>query len=290
MAETSAAWPQAASIAPLWTISALALALVAAKLATMLSSPLILAALLLAESPEVAHERIDDGHYRLRLSLTGAADLAAAQRAMVPAAIRLCAGLVPRFGTYRWDALERAGPADTSVRPVSMTLEQELHCGGEAPPAMAAAPPDPAWRPTPAQQQAVLEATDAFFAARESGRYEEAYRMLGQNMRNQQPEAFAEAARVSNAQWGRRRSRRNVAVTWYNNPPHAPVPGIYAAVDFVGAYDNLHLMCGYVTWLLQPDGTWRIVTLDEGVLARADSPDPTAADLARVRTLMRCRD
>jgi hypothetical protein len=81
-----------------------------------------------------------------------------------------------------------------------------------------------------------------------------------------------------------------VAVTWYNNPPNAPVPGIYAAVDFVGAYDNLHLMCGYVVWLLQPDGTWRIVTLDEGVLSRADAPSPTAADLAQIRTLMRCRD
>jgi hypothetical protein len=253
----------------------------------------MLAAALQAAPVDVSHERIGEGRYLLRVTLPNSIDIAAAQRTLLPTAVRLCARLPHHLGRYRWTAVERADNAGGRVEPQSITIEQELHCGANPPPTVAIEPgiPDAGWRPGPADDAAVQAATESFFAAREAGRFDDAYRFYDRTMQATSSSAeFAQAASLLNAERGRRRGFRNVAVTWYDQPPNAPVPGAYAAVDFVGDYENVHLMCGYALWLLQPDRTWRMVTLVENNFLRNDTPNPTADDLARTRALFRCRE
>lgn len=258
----------------------------------MTLSLLMLSAALQTAPVDVSHERVGDGRYLLRATVPNSNDVAAAQRVLVPTARRLCAGLPHHFGRCRWTAMERVDNSGARAEPQSITIEQELHCGANPPPVVTLQPgvPDPGWRPAPTDDAAVRATTETFFAAREAGRFDDAYRLYDRTMQATSSAAeFAETARRLNAERGRRRALRTVAVTWYDQPPNAPVPGVYAAVDFVGDYENAHVMCGYALWLLQPDRTWRMVTLVENIFLRNDAPNPTADELAQTRAMFRCR-
>lgn len=245
-----------------------------------------------APAPPVSHERLGEGRYRLRIELPGTADVGQAQRMLLPAARSLCGDLPPVFGHYSWQGSERLESAGAAREAVSLTLEQELACGAaEARPAEVALAPDPGWQPTPATEQAVLDTTRSYFAAKDSGRYADAYAMLSAGNQATTPiAAWSAQARSFNAGAGAVRGRRLIRVTWYNNPPSAPVPGIYAAVDFDGDFANLHFLCGYVVWLLQPEGRWRLVREEQSLVSRSEAHDATAEEIARLRPQVGCRD
>jgi hypothetical protein len=244
---------------------------------------------LVQAQPDVSHERLGDGSYRLRVTVPGTGDVGAAQQLLVPTARRLCGDLPPRFGRHRFAGLERAETVSSGRTPVALELEQELHCGGEAPVEPPAAAPDPNWQPSAADEQTVRAATEGYYAARTQGRHAAAHAMLTERMQDMSPlAAFGEDARAEAARFGRGR-RRVVQVTWYNNPPGSPVPGIYAATDFVGAFERLHFSCGYAVWLLQPGGGWRLVRTEEAVMERDPAQQVTAADVAAMRRQFNCR-
>lgn len=248
-----------------------------------------------SQAPAITHERIGEGRYRLRIVAPGISEVEQAQRLLVPEALRLCGSLPPAFGRYRWEGLERLESPGVGRAPESLTLDQEIVCGGviAPPPAPAetAATPDPDWQPTPAAEEAVRAATITYFAAKDGGRYAEAYAMLSPGNQATSPFAsWSEQARDFNGRAGAVRDRRLIRVTWYNNPPSAPVAGIYAAVDFNRDFANLHFLCGYVVWLLQPDGSWRLVREEQGMAARAGAPNATPEEIARLRPQVGCRD
>jgi len=140
-------------------------------------------------------------------------------------------------------------------------------------------------------EQSVLTATNAFFAARDSGRYAEAYRMFGSELASDVSEAeFRQTVGRMRSEWGAIRSRRNVAVTIYTTPPGAPEQATYALVDFTAQYEKLYFLCGHVTWARQDDGTWRIAHLMESAFPHAQSPGASAAEIVRARSIVRCRD
>jgi hypothetical protein len=244
-----------------------------------------------APAPRITHEQISDGHYRLRLVAPGISDVEEAQRLLLPTALGLCGDRRPYFDHLEWVSNEELANAGRRA-PVALALAQELSCGTPAPaPPETAAPPDPNWRQSNAQEQAVLARTRAYFAAKDSGRYAAAYAMLTAGMQADTDfERWSQAAGEINRSAGAARSRQLIRVTWYNNPPQAPVAGLYAAVDFNGDFADLHFLCGYVVWLLQSDGSWRLVREEQSMAARADAPDATAADIARMRTQVGCRD
>lgn len=259
--------------------------------------PALLSALLLQAppqqpGPEVTHERLGENSYRLHIRIPSSQHLDAAHRMMAETMRSLCGNLHPILG--RW---EMAGPlAIGNATPAAPAIDiyHELTCEAElrAPPSTP--PPatvDSSWTAGIADQQAIRSASDAFLDAREGGRYAEAYGWLAATFRATETlAAFSEASESLNRRAGRRIERRLAAVTWYNNDlPGAP-PGLYAAVDFVGAYEGLHFTCGYLIWQLQADRSWRLVTLNEAVVTRADAPDATAEQLADLRREMRCRD
>jgi hypothetical protein len=257
---------------------------------------MILFALLLLLAPPsagtgVGVEPLGPGRYRLTIALRGTGDPAVGQSALQPTASRLCGGRPFSFGRFKWEGQEKIDKGSSKRVPQSLTLHQEIACGAEgAASAETAAPPNPAWQPNAADEKAVTAATSRYFAARDGGRYAEAWALLSPGLQALSPRVQWEAAAAAfNARAGRIPSRRPVALTWYNNPPNAEVPGLYAAVDFVAEAEKLRILCGYLIWLRQPDGSWRLMREEQSTLAAKDAPNATAEDLARLKTQLGCR-
>ena len=244
------------------------------------------AALLLAAAPAapvIRSEKLGDGRFRILLSAPGLT-FEQGQAKAAAEAKRLCGGDA-MLGRYRWRSDERAGRA-RSRTPVALTLEQEAECGA-APPRVAPGPTG--WKPSPADITEILDLTARYFAARDTGRYRDAWSLHTTSMQEMSSLADYEARQAdfaSRAAGGLK--RKPVKVTWYDNPPNAPLGGIFAAVDFVGESRNLQLICGYVVWLRQPDGSWRLTREEEGSLARGPDSDPEA--LAQAKAALDCRD
>jgi hypothetical protein len=257
---------------------------------------MIAAALLLQVSavpaPQITQEQVSEGHYRLRMVAPGISDVEEAQRLLLPTALSLCGESQMRFDHFEWVSNEQVSNASGQRTPRALALIQELYCGTPpAAPPEAAAPPDPNWQRSEAQEQAVLARTRAYFSAKDSGRYAEAYAMLTPALQaDSDLQAWSQAASAFNSRAGTARGRQLIRVTWYNNPPQAPVAGLYAAVDFNGDFAGLHFLCGYVVWLLQTDGSWRLVREEQSSAAWADAPNASAAEIVQVRAQAGCRD
>lgn len=244
----------------------------------------ILAALLIASAlpaPVVHTEPLEAGRFRITLSAPGLT-LQQGQAKAAEEAMRLCKGDA-RLGRYRWRSDEKTG----SAAPIALTLEQEAECGA-APPRIVHRPTG--WKPSPADVSEVLDLTSRYFSARDSGRYRDAWNLLTPSMQEMEPLAAYQARQIEfKARAAGGLKREPVAVTWYDNPPNAPAGGIFAAVDFVGQSSRLQLLCGYLMWLRQPDGSWRLTREEEGSLDRgpvASSPQ----QLAEAKAAMHCRE
>lgn len=78
-----------------------------------------------------------------------------------------------------------------------------------------------------------------------------------------------EANAVAHRQRGEFLSRHVRRITIYKDPPEAARKGIYAAIDFSGAYQNLEIYCGYMVLFKEsPESTYRFVRLEEATLRR----------------------
>lgn len=244
----------------------------------------ILAAVLLAAAPAapvIRSEKLGEGRYRILLTAPGLTFEQGQARAGEEA-MRLCGGDA-MLGRYSWRSDEKAGPGQPPS-PVALTLEQEAECG-TAPPR--AVPGPTGWKPTPADVSEVLDLTSRYFAARDSGRYRDAWGLLTSSMQEMSPLAEYQARQADFASRAGEGIRREpVKVTWYDNPPNAPAGGIFAAVDFVGRSTKLELVCGYVVWLRQPDGSWRLTREEEGSSERG--PASTPEQLAQARAALGC--
>lgn len=245
-----------------------------------------LAAILLAAAPAapaIRSEKLGDGRFRILLTAPGLS-LEQAQARASEEAMRLCGGDA-MLGRYSWRSDATAAPGK-SPTPVALTLEQEAECGS-APPRPVPGPTG--WKPTSADGSEVLKLTARYFAARDSGRCRDAWGLLTSSMQEMSSLAEYQARQAdfaSRAAGGLR--RRTVKVTWYDNPPNAPAGGIFAAVDFVGESKKLELICGYVVWLRQPDGSWRLTREEEGSIERG--PASTPEQLAEAKAAMGCID
>jgi hypothetical protein len=243
-------------------------------------------------APQISEEMMRDGHYRLRMMAPGITNVEVAQSLLLPSALRLCGDRAPHFGHFEWVANAQMSNVSGEQRPGALALIQELYCGTPPPePADTAAAPDPNWRQSAEQEQVVRARTSAYFAAKDSGHLAEAYAMLTPQMQaDADLQSWSRGAADFNRRAGAERSRQLIRVTWYNNPPQAPVAGLYAAVDFNGEFAGLHFLCGYVVWLLQRDGSWRLVREEQSSAALVDAPNASAAQIAQIRTQSGCRD
>lgn len=73
-------------------------------------------------------------------------------------------------------------------------------------------------------------------------------------------------AKAQNTKAGHLLNRRILKITWYKDPPSAPEPGIYAAADFSGQFENDPIYCGYLAWHRGVDGKYRIIREEENFI------------------------
>jgi hypothetical protein len=250
----------------------------------------ILTALLLAATPPapaISSEKIADKRYRIVLTAPGLTLEQGQLRASEEAA-RLCGGGPVTLGRFRWRSDQELDSAARSRTVVALILEQEADCSAMPPPP---APRPTGWQPGPADMKAVTDLTARYFEARDSGRFRDARNLLTPSMQALSPFSDWQAARKGfNDRSGGGLRRGPVKVTWYDNPVNAPLGGIFAAVDFVGKADKLQIVCGYLVWLRQPDGSWRITREEEGSLETGPDGPSGPGQLEQAKAAMGCRE
>lgn len=105
----------------------------------------------------------------------------------------------------------------------------------------------PGWLPSEDLERQARQTAIDFIADMDSGRYAEAYAFLADLHRRDQPfSAFSERLRQFNALAGAVIERRIVTVTWTKNPAHAPLSGVYVALDLVSRFANIDRHCGFL--------------------------------------------
>lgn len=137
---------------------------------------------------------------------------------------------------------------------------------------IAAAPPEQAGDAIPAAplQQAALDASYAYLAAKDRGDYAAAYRSIDADMRAYlTPDLYREETAKFNAGAGAPEGRRVVRLTWYRDPPEAKRPGLYVAADFVSRFSGLALHCGYLMWRVDGKDSFRLVREEQNFLDAA---------------------
>jgi Protein of unknown function (DUF4019) len=77
--------------------------------------------------------------------------------------------------------------------------------------------------------------------------------------RNLTRASWKSALEETKAQLGRQISQKLRRVVWYENPPNAPLPGTYAAVEFDSTYENADLHFRYVILHSQNGAPFRVM-------------------------------
>ncbi|OHT21010.1 hypothetical protein BHE75_03015 [Sphingomonas haloaromaticamans] len=145
--------------------------------------------------------------------------------------------------------------------------------------------------PGEAVQRAVVDRTQAYFAAKDGGDYHRAYALIAASMRGYLTEDFYTAeARRFNAEAGRAEARDVVRLTWYRDPPDAPEPGLYVAADFRSRFPNIHAHCGYLMWHQDADGQFRIVREEQSFIDKATAAQLPPERLASADRQLGCVD
>jgi hypothetical protein len=251
---------------------------------------LILTALLLAATPPaptITSEKIGQKRYRIVLTAPGLT-LDQGQILAIREAANQCGGFPVTLGHYSWRSNEKLDSKAGSRTMEALTLEQEAECAAAPPPIQ---PRPTGWEPGPADMKAILDLTGRYFEARDSGRYRDAWNLLTPSMQEMIPfPQWQSDHKPFNDRAGGGLRREPVKVSWYDNPANAQVAGIFAAVDFVGKADKLRIICGYLVWLRQADGSWRLMREEEGSIEDGPGVTLTPEQLAQNKAAIGCRE
>jgi hypothetical protein len=232
------------------------------------------------------------GRYEITMNLPTAVDERVAQQLLQPVATHLCGSEPATFGKYRFNSTTPLPTTDTPApppAPANMLFVQEVQCGG--PTAVRPGTPAPKTPPTPGDEALVRQQTLDYLMAKDNGDYDAALALVTEGTGEMLRNVEARAQRTGFiAKSGTPTEREVIRLTWYDDPANAPTLGRYVAADYRARFASGAFYCGYVAWLLQPDGTYRIIREEEGQMldeiARRIPPDQMAA----TRRQMGCRD
>lgn len=150
-------------------------------------------------------------------------------------------------------------------------------------------PGDEKWRASSAQIERVESQSRAYFSAKDSARYQEAYALLMPSLQQLTPFArWSFMAQHFNATAGQVVRRDIKKITWYKDPPQA-APGIYAAVDFSSQFANMNVHCGYVVWAEQNDGSFRLVREEANYVDKDTESKLKPGQLESFRAQFKCK-
>jgi hypothetical protein len=234
-----------------------------------------------ATDSDIAVKDLGNSQFELTLHTSTTANIFEAQRELAPTAKRTCGGKEANFGHYAFDINQ---PLSGSTSKTStLTLTQTIRCGSENPPTVpqSTSAPD-GWKPSASDQSEVESQTYRYYGFKNAGDYAAAYAMFDHGMKESAHfDSWASNAQSQNIKAGRALNRRVSKITWYKDPPSAPEPGIYAAANFSGQFENDPIYCGYLAWHRGTDGSYRIIReeenyIDKGTIAKTSQTEVKA--------------
>lgn len=244
-----------------------------------------------ADQPEAVQARqLDKNQYELTVTLAGTTDPSQGLPHVEPKAIELCGALQPRYGKYRFQADEPlvAGGA------ASLVFTQQVECVAASNSASAPEheiPPAPETPPTPKDEADVRARTLAYLETKDKGDFDAAFAMFSPGTAAFMTDDNWRTPRAKfNTVAGANPEREVIRITWYDDPPGAPMPGRYAAADYRARYASSAFYCGYVMWLRQADGGYLILREEEGQALPELLAKTTPDQLPDLRVQLGCRD
>jgi hypothetical protein len=241
-----------------------------------------------AADSDISVKDIGNDQYELSLHTTATTNIAVGQLQLAPTAKRTCRDKEMHFGHYSFDISQPL--SDTANKASTFTLTQTIRCGAESPPAIpqTTSAPD-GWKPSAIDQSQVETQTYQYYRAKDAGQYVAAYAMFDDQMKETSHfDTWSAHAQSQNTKAGHVLNRRVLKITWYKDPPSAPEPGIYAAADFAGQFENDPIYCGYVAWHRGADGTFRVVREEENFIDKGSIANMGQKELRALTTRFGC--
>lgn len=231
-----------------------------------------------------------ENSYTLMLTHDSILGAGQAQQALLPAAQQLCGENSPKFGKYDFSGREMLDPGDSSKDGgESFVFVQEVICGARH----EAVRPEVSLSESERREatESVLELSRFYLDSLEKGDYRVAYSMLSEYLQDANPfDVWRDEKQAFQIAAGGLLERDVWNITVYDNPPTAPSPGIYVAADYETVHEEVPFQCGALVWLRQPDGLYRIVSIEEGHLDKSVADRLTQAQIQEVRKkMLRCR-
>lgn len=94
----------------------------------------------------------------------------------------------------------------------------------------------------------------------DDGKHEEAFLDLAPTFqRNLTSATWKQVVERTRVQLGARQSRTLRRVVWYENPPNAPLPGLYAAVEFDSVFENARNHFQYIILHSQDGAPFKVM-------------------------------
>lgn len=241
--------------------------------------------------PEVSARELAPDQYEFTLNAPTLMTEAQAMAIIADAAKSVCK--TPTLGRYRFEATEQVGSAK-SKKPRTNTFRfvQEVSCAG-----------------SPAQLPSMGTPTldnedDARLAGEEARRQSERYFQLiaAGDLDPALGLVAVDRMGISPGSWRREKEEfrhRSAApvrieirkITIYDNPQDAPEPGLYVAADYVNAFADMPVHCGYLMWFRPPGGgELRLTREESGYITAAQMKDIPSESLPEIRRKLRCVD
>lgn len=106
----------------------------------------------------------------------------------------------------------------------------------------------------------------------ENGNAQQSFSMLAPIFQqNLTPDTWRESVLDRNAKTGKLISRKLRRVVWYDNPVNAPLPGLYAAVEFDSLFENTDKHFQFVILHSQNDEAFKIMRNEADVVVKNTS-------------------
>jgi hypothetical protein len=148
---------------------------------------------------------------------------------------------------------------------------------------------DALWKPTPIQLTRIESVTKTYFTSRDNNKFEDAYSQLSSRQKQFLTfTAYKKIVEEFNSNAGQAKGRELRVITWYKDTAQTG-PGLYVAVDFASAFENLAIHCGYLVWQEQQDGSYLLVREEVNVIDNTTMAKLKPGDLEKVYAQYRCK-
>lgn len=240
-----------------------------------------------AQTLDAKVEQIGPSEFRIHIVFPGVVAPDQARLMLADVGDSLCGGQTPTWGHYKFETNEPMDDAKGTA--ASTQFEQDLACGN----GIAVAKPGTSAPTTPAtdvDRRYVEARTLDYLSNKDHGDFAAADAMYMDDVIAQFNATWRDERRAFNSVAGLPKARTVVGVAFYDNPADAPRLGRYAAVDYRASYAGRAFYCGYVVWLQQADGDYRLVREDETIASDAVARELGEEQRAALTQRPGCRD